>query len=289
MLLSTDISGIGRTLPYEEAVRIYAQAGFDALDFSIGNRYLEYPDGEGKARQLRSLAESLGVSFRQAHAPFRFTGWGEEGMFENTVLPTVTHAMKIAAIAGVPIIVVHPIKYLPYDTHQAQLYEMNLDYYRRLIPYCEEYGICVAAENMYGADPKRNRFCPSVCHSAEEFNRLLDDLNSPWVKGCLDVGHSALTGGEPQDMIRKMGASHIHALHIHDVDYVLDLHTVPYNGKLDWDAITQALGEIGYAGDFTFEADNFFTGLDPALIPSAARYLHDVGRLLISKVEAARK
>lgn len=292
MILSTQLDLVDHKIGVEEAIRLFANAGFDAVDLSMfemskPDSLMSSEQGEAHVLHLGEVAKECGIVFNQAHAPFVFSDWAEPGRFENVIFPTVVRAVKMAASIGVKNIVVHPIQYLPYRYNAEKLYEMNLDYYKRLIPYCEEYGIRIATENMWQTDPKRKHIVSSICADPLEFSRLLDDLNSPWIVGCLDLGHCALTGYEPQDVIRIMGAKHIHCLHVHDVDYISDLHTVPYLGKLEWDAITAAFGEIGYRGDFTFEANNFFRNTDPALLPAAARYMHDVGRLLISKIEAA--
>ena len=59
--------------------------------------------------------------------------------------------------------------------------------------------------------------------------------------------------------------------------------------KMNWDAITKALGEIGYEGDFTYEADTFLVRFDEDTIPDALKFMAAIGRKLIAKIEAARK
>lgn len=277
----------------EKAVRLLAAAGFDAIDYSMfgmvnQDHYLRAETADAYVQHLRTAAEECGVVFNQAHAPFSFKDWKEPDYYEKEVFPTVARAVQLAGKMGVKIIVVHPLHHLFYRENQERLYEMNMQYYRALIPYCEEYGIKVAAENMWTRDPKRHYILDDTCSQPEEFNRYLDDLNSPWIVGCLDLGHCGLVGLEAQDMIRAMGGKRIHALHVHDNDYVSDAHIAPYAGKMDWPEITKALGEVGYEGDFTFEADNFFMTMEEAALPVGAKYLHDLGRHLIKNIEAAK-
>jgi sugar phosphate isomerase/epimerase len=75
------------------------------------------------------------------------------------------------------------------------------------------------------------------------------------------------------------------ALHVHDVDRIRDLHTLPYLGKLNWDDITAALRDVDYTGDFTYEVESFLHPLDDSFIPTALRFMHDVGRHLINKIK----
>jgi sugar phosphate isomerase/epimerase len=56
--------------------------------------------------------------------------------------------------------------------------------------------------------------------------------------------------------------------------------------QTDWSAILQALSDIKYDGDFTFEADNFLKNYPDALIPEALRYMFTVGRYMIGEISA---
>ena len=57
---------------------------------------------------------------------------------------------------------------------------------------------------------------------------------------------------------------------------------------MNWDAITKALGQIGYQGDFTFEADSFLERFDSDTVGEAVRFMAGIGRKLIAKIEAAK-
>ena len=293
MLLCTQTDALGARYGDEKAVRMLAEAGFDALDYSMfgmtkADFHLNQPDYAPYVQHLRDVADECGIVFYQAHAPFNFGMEGDPELREKFVIPTTVRSMQIAAQLGVKVIVVHPLQYLPYRTNKEVLFEENMRFYRKLIPYCEEFGIQVATENMFRGDPKRNVIIDSVCADADEFNRYIDELNSPWITGCLDIGHCGLVSGDAAQMIRAMGTKRCRALHVHDNDYINDRHTLPYMGKLNWNEITQALADIHYEGEFTFEADNFLRPFDDAFIPTAVRYMHDTGRHLIRLIEQAQ-
>ena len=118
---------------------------------------------------------------------------------------------------------------------------------------------------------------------------MVDAVDSEWIVGCLDIGHSALVGVDPADFIRELGNKRLKALHVHDVDHRHDNHTLPFMEKLDWASITEALGEIDYQGDFTFEADNFLNVLPNALKLEGAKFMVKTGRYLIEQVENSRR
>lgn len=276
----------------EECVRILAKAGFDAVDWSFFEMLNDdchwCGDGwEEHAKRLKAVGDECGIGFAQAHAPFP-SSKGEEP-FDSVIRERILRAMRAAAIMGVEKIVVHPLQHLTYAQNRRELYDMNIRFYRSLVPYCEEYGIRVCVENMWQYDQRRRYIVDSVCAQPDEFCSMLDDIGSEWIVGCLDIGHSALVGIEPADFIRAMGSKRLRALHVHDVNYVRDCHTMPFVEKLDWESIAAALGEIGYEGDFTFEADNFLYPFPKELEPDASALMAKVGRYLISRIEAHRE
>lgn len=292
MLLSTQTDVLGRRHGDFQAIQILAQAGFDAFDFSFFqmNAQKDYemnrPDFREYAARLRAEADRCGIACSQAHAPFP-TGVGEPAKDEE-IFQSVLRAMEAASILGAGTIVVHPIHHLPYSTHAAELKEQNMAFYRRLVPYCEKFHIRVACENMWQHNRKAGRIIDSVCSRPEEFRDYLDAVGSPWVVACLDVGHTALTDEDLAHCVRVLGKKHLQALHVHDNDLRQDSHTLPFTLDIDFSALTAALAEIGYEGDFTFEADSFLEKMPLELESDALRFMHSVGRYLISQITAAK-
>ena len=292
MKLCTQTHAMVDSFGPEEGVRKLAQAGYDALDFS----FFEMVNGQGpwlkrdwkaRAKKVRAVADELGIEIRQAHAPFPSSKGSEP--FDTEIRKRIIRSMEVASIMGVKHIIVHPVQHMTYKNNEKKLFDMNVEFYLSLIPECERLNIKVCVENMWQRDDKRKYIVDSVCATIEEFNAMLDTIDSPWIVGCLDVGHTALVGTEPQDFIRAMGPKRLQALHVHDVDYLNDCHTMPFMERLDWNEICKALGEIGYEGDFTFEADTFLFNLPKELQLDGARLMVKVGRFLISQIESYRK
>jgi len=94
---------------------------------------------------------------------------------------------------------------------------------------------------------------------------------------------------EPWDLARALGHNRLQALHVHDNDYIGDNHQVPYVGKIDWKKVCQALGEIDYQGDFTYECGwAFVANIDDEFMPVALKYMSDIGHHLCDLVDRAR-
>ena len=288
MMISTQTDSLSRHFGDAECVRILAKAGFDAIDWS--QFVLQNDDSiwntdawAAHADELLAAAKECGVTFNQSHAPFP-SSRGEEP-YDTVIRQRIVRSMEIAARLGAKNIVVHPLQHLEYRTHKKELFDRNLEFYRSLIPVCEKLGIRVCLENMWQYDKLRGHIVDSVCSQPEEFCAMLDALDSPWMVGCLDIGHCALVGVDPADFIRAMGPKRLQALHVQDVDHVHDCHTMPFIQKLDWEAITGALAGIGYTGDFTFEADNYIEAFPDELRPEASALMAKVGRYLTSLIE----
>jgi len=271
------------------AIRLIAAAGFDCYDYSvfdISDNNPLYRDGwRAYIADLKMIADAAGIRCNQSHAPFPTSKLPkpENEAYNNTITDKVIRAMEAASILGAKTIVVHPKQHLEYWNHVEDSFEMNMDFYRSLAPYAKKFGIKIALENMWRT--RDGKIVDSTCSSPEEFNRYFDTLADDCFTCCLDLGHCGLTGRAAADMIREMGASRITALHIHDNDHLHDSHTLPYNGKMDWEAITAALRDIGYTGDFTYEADAYQRHIPDDLLPDALAYMRQIAKRLIARIE----
>ena len=144
-----------------------------------------------------------------------------------------------------------------------------------------------------GAMPTRVRALPVLDPSEfdpNELARMYDTLADPEAfTVCLDLGHVALCRREPEDAIRIIGKERLGALHVHDVDYSSDLHTLPGTSKLKWDKICKALAEVDYQGSFNLEADNFFVGFPKCHYETVAKFMADTCKMFVNQIELIKK
>ena len=276
MLLSTQTSLMTARLGYEEGVLALKRAGYDALDFSLFSMtrndspyvtegWREYVEAQ------RRFADANGIVFNQSHAPFSFR-WDDATVREEIAQPRVLRSLEIAAMMGVKAIVVHPLHYCEYLGHEKEMHELNLEYYRSMIPYCREYGIQVAVENMWQNERRRRIISYDVAAHPEELAAFID------------LGHCGLVGEDAAGSIRVLGHDRLGALHVHDNNYREDTHTLPGIGLMDWNGICAALHDINYKGEFTFEADTFLRNFPNDYLECAAAFMVQTGRYLISKI-----
>lgn len=297
MKLAMNSQYLVNTLGNDAAAKLIAEAGFDGVDYSVmemvnvdcvfnGRNYIEEAENAGK------IFRSYGIPVTQTHAPFRFSDYGDSVTYKEHIYPTIVRSVEVSAAMGASIIVVHPLHYLTYAGHEEEIFRLNMDFYRSLIPVCKDCGIKVAVENMFQWDMRRGHIVHDTCSRAEEFCRYIDTLNSEYMVACLDVGHVGLPAqaDEVWDVIRKLGHDRLKSLHVHDNDYKDDRHAIPYSGKIDWDQVTKALGEINYSGDFTYEISltSAIGRMNRSLYPATLRYISEIGKHLVEMTEQYR-
>ena len=288
MILTTQTDYIGRTHGDLAAVEILADAGFDALDYTMFSMrddgcLLNTDAYKSHITALKAAADRRGIPFRQAHAPFPSSK--ADAGYNQMMFDRITRSIEIAGMLGVKIIVVHPMHHLPYDENAAALKAMNMDFYRSLVPYAKAAGVKIALENMWQRAADKKTLVPSACSRTREFADWLDTLADDTFTACLDLGHCGLYGFDAAEMIKGLGKARLGALDVHENDYQCDMHTIPFLGKMHSDTFTDVLVQTGCTGDLTLEADNFYTPFGAELAPASAKMLAAVGRRLITMIE----
>ncbi len=264
-------------------------AGYKAIDFTFYNADKAFVVKEGYkelAKELKARADARGVIFNQSHSPF---GGGFEH-YKNVIIPQLERFLEASALLGVRQTVVHPVQKRPYFGHEKEIFDYNVKFYKSLAPLAKEYGVKIAIENMWMRNHVSNKITDDICADPQELADMYDALDDDKAfTVCLDVGHVPLCCREPADAIRTLGHDRLGALHVHDVDYISDCHTLPGMEKINWESVCHALGEIDYKGEFTLEADNFLINYSDEFLPTAMRFMADVAKHLSDKVDEYRE
>lgn len=259
MKISTEIGSASRIVGEEKAIRLIAEAGFDAWDFSMfgmcrydykAKEFVDtgHPLGSAGylsfARRLKQTASDCGIVCNQSHAPFP-TG--------AHMYPYLKRAIECTAEVGGEICVIHP--------NNSKSAEENAEMFFELLPFAKECGVKIATENMWFWDKEKDESCFAACATSESFNEHLDAVNDDYLVACLDIGHAEMrgSGSGAVQMIHSLG-KRLAALHIHDNDRWHDSHQIPFSMSIDFDAVVGALKDIDYKGYFTLEADRYLGG-----------------------------
>jgi sugar phosphate isomerase/epimerase len=277
MLLSSNLIRF-YSFGIKKAFDIFARAGIQGVDFNNDiDEYHTNEHDESFYLDLKKCAQEKGLTICQAHAPFPSSYTDEERTAKR--FDEIVTSMRNASYLGAPMIVVHPCVHLDFNTegNPEKLFEINLDFYKKLIPYAKEFGIKIAIENINYV---------SITSTPERLIRLYDALNDPVFTICFDVGHCMFEGVDPAVAIRTLGDRLVNGCtHVHDNFGSSDEHTLPYYGGVDWESVMKALADIGYKGDLNYEASGFIKSIPRELRPDGLAYMAKIGHYLISRFE----
>ncbi len=273
----------------KEAIRLIAQAGFDAVDFDMSSlknddNILLQDNFKSYVEMLLETAQKYNVFFNQGHAVGSIQCADKE-FARKLLIERNIRALEIAGLMGIKTLVIHPVEAGEYIGNEMKAFRENIKYFNALLPYAYKYGVRLACENMWCSNKKKGVRTGSVCSDPYVHALYVDTVADDLFVACLDVGHSSIAGREAQDCIRALG-DRLGALHIHDNDYLDDMHTLPGLSEMDWEEITKALADINYTGDFTLETDHFFDSLCTVEETECGlRLAALIGRKMISKIE----
>ena len=297
MLISTMTRAFQTTFGYLDGIEKLCKLGFDCLDMTLthlgkGNDILLSDDFELIVKQIREIAEKHNVKFNQAHAPYRFDypldAFFTDEKARNDIIFRTKRSIKIASMLGAKAIVIHPIHNKNYVLYPNEYFlEINKKFYGEFANFAKENNIKIAVENMWQLHHYTKAIIADVCSNPHELANYVDTLNATYgdtFTACLDIGHCALTGVEPEEAIKILG-DRLTALHVHDNDYQKDLHLLPFTQKIDFAPIMQSLSEVGYSGELTFEADYYLERFPSEELEKEAKTLFNTGKKLISLIK----
>lgn len=221
--------------------------GFEYGNYCIMDLPANMTEEEWEAKILadKKAAEEAGVTIWQIHGPWRYPPRDETPEHRAERLETMKRSIRLTGKMGVKYWVVHPI--MPFgtasDPYPEVFWQMNLDFFRQLLPVAKENGVVICYENM----PMKN-LTISTPEKTLEFIREMNDEN---FKLCLDTGHANVFGISCGEAVRMAGDD-LKTLHIHDNKW-RDDHLYPTMGTVDWKDFVQALRDINFDGVFMME------------------------------------
>lgn len=237
----------------ENRYKAMYEDGYRHCDLSLSNTndpFYTCPDGEFEALVTaeRKKAEEAGICISQIHGPWRYPPRDATPEDRAERKEKMEKSFRAAKLLGCKYVVIHPI--MPFGTKEDPdpelFFQMNVAFFRSLLPAAKENGVTICIENM----PMRRL---AISPPAETL-RLIEAIDDPNVGFCLDTGHSIVRGVQPGDAVRQ-GSKHLKVLHIHDSDGERDRHWFPYSGAIDWAGFTRALKEVGFEGVMSLETE----------------------------------
>src|SRR3989449_8363502 len=238
-------------LPYADRFKLVRDAGFQVV------QALTEPD-ERKAEEMKQAADAASIRIDSVmnvdHWQYPLSS--SDPVVVEKSLAGMRTSLHNAKLWGSDVVLLVPAVVNP-QTSYRDAWTRSHTQIRKLIPLAEELKVVIAIEQAW------NKFLLSPL----EMVQYIGEFHSPWVGAWFDVGNVVLYG-YPQDWIRTLG-KRIGKVHLKDFKRKeggygwVNLG----DGDVDWPAVRQAFGDIGYAGSVIAELEQ---GDEP--------YLRDVSR-----------
>ena len=231
-------------------------------------------------------AAKQGVTFTQAHAPGRCEPFiAELRPTEETIeyyLEIMRRTILACETLGIKWMTVHPLSdniNTEYDTEILK--KTNLEFYSPILEFSKAHGVGLAFENM-ARFAKFSMLKRVYCMSAEELCELVDAFGDEDVGVTWDFGHGRMMIANQSTALERIG-SRLKATHVQDNKGDRDAHLIPFiGGNVQWEKIMPVLTEIGYEGDFVFEAHRYSQDIPEELWEEAGRLAHEIGVYCLS-------
>jgi L-ribulose-5-phosphate 3-epimerase len=269
----------GEYTPYKEALRRCKEAGFKVLDANFcsalgGATDLAQDNWQALIEDLRNEADKEGIEFSQSHPVFlggNPSGHSAEKM--EIYHEMMRRSIIASSILGVKWAILHPTPGRETDTEfdAESIVRHNLEFHGPALELAKKVNVGIAFENMIERSTRR------FASHASDLVALIDTCNDPGVGACWDFGHGNFIWPDQRDQLRTLG-KRLKATHVDDNYGKADEHMFPFHGSIKWQELLPVLAEIGFEGDFTFEAHKEFTRLPEHLKDQMAKFGYEIGQ-----------
>jgi sugar phosphate isomerase/epimerase len=251
--------------PYDDGIRRVAKLGFKAVELIAWTQaeLNEYYTPQ-TIRHLRSVLADEGLELSE----FVSTPRGMASPDKNVRQQAVDHFKKQVDI-GVALgtntinsVSHHPFELgfphltvLPHVQQFVADIPSGLDWRQNWSDYVDTLGqcvqFCVAAGARLALEPHPYRYMSS----AASMLRLIDHIPSEALGMNLDPSHLFPCGDLPHMTVYQLGKRIFHC-HFSDNDGLTNVHWRPGKGKIDWEALMQALKDVGFDGVISIELED---------------------------------
>ncbi len=245
-------------MPFRNAVKLAAEAGFETFEVAVGEAGpVSLDTSEKDATAMARYARRLGVELVSAASGL---GWqyplsSPDKAVRAQGAEALEKTLQIAQWLGAGSVLVVPGVVTPEVGYDVAV-ENALAEIQRLRPAAEKLRVAMAIENVW------NKFLLSPL----EMRDFIDQCESEYVGAFFDIGNIVLYGF-PEQWIRILGGriKSVHAKDFRASAGNMDGFVMLLEGDVDWPAVVAALNDVGYAGPLTAEYGAYTHSLETTL------------------------
>ncbi len=236
------------------SLKIIKDLGFECADITFQNEgtygtvvnYFAGKDYKKKAIELKKYADKIKLPLVQAHAPFP-SYRADNPRYNRQEWKRLLKAIEICGILKIKNLVIH--------SWNDFTDEVNIEFYKKLLPYAKKANVTMCAENLWRWNKETDKARPCSCSFSKSFNNIIDSVDSKYLKACVDIGHAEMFTHmkySARKILEEM-KDRVVCLHIHDNEKIHDKHWIPFRGKIDYKDVAKGLKKIKYKGDLVAE------------------------------------
>lgn len=269
-------SKIARALPFNEAVRLAKEVGYEEFDFGFSYQMLIKDGWEAEIKSSIETMRDAGMRVKYAHLPYDYPGNESEW---PAFFTATQRAVDAAVLMGAECAAIHPRCSMREDYDEDVEYANALEFLKPYCEYAHKKGLPLGIENMRGKGASAPARIRRFAMRTDEVISLAKELDEGV---CWDTGHGNISLQNEYKSIKKIG-SLLREVHINDNFAEDDIHIAPFLGKVDWTGVLKGLKEVDYKGSLNMEVT---CGKLPAnLIEPYAKYMAASGKELIRLFE----
>lgn len=223
----------------EELFRAFTEAGIRTMEISNCSDGYAAIDFD----KVKGLADASGVTLWSFHLPFKTHNEIPHDISnpETCDIAVEDHKkhIQIGTAIGIKIFILHTSGPKVPDEERKTWMEVCKRSLKELAEYAEQYGAVIALENM-------THKC--LGNTIAEFEELV--FSHPAIRVCFDINH--LLYESPSEFIRRMKGRLV-TTHVSDCNLEVEQHSLPGEGKINFNEIVAALVETGYTGPWLYE------------------------------------
>ena len=188
--------------------------------------------------EMINNARSAGLEIEIVHAPLRDNAeiW-RDGQVAEDYFEYIKQSIVLCGEYGIKKFVMHSA-----GKEAFKFNSVGLNRFKELVKLAEDNNVILFIENL---------------RTVDHVIYLLEKIESPNFKFCLDTGHANIWCYNSLDWIAKY-KDKIQTVHFNDNDGIEfhDYHYIPFEGTVDWHAVMPELNKF-YSGPIMLELNNF--------------------------------
>ena len=252
--------GLEAKKPIAEAMQEAKDLGFDAIELAVASQgVLTHQATQAQCKDIVATAQKIGIEIASVASGESWTcsPTANDPEQRAKIIDFTRKALQVTRWLGTDAYLFVPGAVDVFFLPNAEVIDYDICYQRasevvkQILPAAEETGVALCIENVW------NKFLLSPL----EMRDFIDSFNSKMVGAYFDVGNVLLTG-YPEQWIRIL-AERIKRVHVKD--FKLSFGTAEgfvdmLEGDVNFEAVKEALAQIGYDGYITAEVLPFEPG-----------------------------